>query len=133
MTDKTYSSSELKNIANVTEKKLKQIICTAAQDKTLEHNDISFQTLRMTLLLLLLTFVQLFQTCLTLSYHSRKFKKTKTVVLCKSNKENYTVLKIYRLIALLNTLSKALKKLIAIRLTALTEKHKLLYNKQIRG
>ena len=42
MTDETYLSPELKNIANVTEKKSKQAICTAAQDKTLEHNNISF-------------------------------------------------------------------------------------------
>ena len=132
LTDKTHSSPELENIANITEKKLKQAICAVAQDKTSEHNDISFWALRMTLSLLLPTFVWLFQTCLTLSYHSRKFKKTKIIVLHKSNKENYTVLKTYRSIALLNTLSKALKKLIAMRLTALTEKHKLLSNEQMR-
>ena len=42
LTDETHSLSELKNIANVTEKKLKQAICAVAQDKTSEHNDISF-------------------------------------------------------------------------------------------
>ena len=125
LTDETHSSPELKIIANVIEKKLKQTICTAAQDKTSEHNEILFWALRIALLLLLPTFIQLFQTCLTLSYHSKKFKEAKTIVLCKSNKENYTVLKAYRSIALLNTLSEALEKLIAIRLTALTEKDKL--------
>ena len=57
LTDETHLSPELKNIANVTEKKLKQTICTVTQNKTSGHNDISFQALRIALSLLLLTFV----------------------------------------------------------------------------
>ena len=87
----------------------------------------------MTLLLLILIFVRLFQKCLTLSYYLKKTKNVKIIVLHKLNKENYTVSKTYKLVALLKTLSKALKKLIVIRLTALTEKYKLFSNKQIRG
>ena len=54
-------------------------------------------------------------------------------MLHKLNKENYIVLKTYKLIALLNTLSKALEKLIVIKLIAVAEKYKLLSNEQMRN
>ena len=41
-----------------------------------------------------------------LSYYLLEFKKTKTIILYKLNKKNYIVLKIYKLIVLLNTLKK---------------------------
>lgn len=68
-------------MTKIIEKETRKVICAAAQNKMLEHNSILFQTLRITLLILLLLFIQLFQTCLTLEYYLQKFKKTKTIVL----------------------------------------------------
>ena len=64
-----------------------------------------------------------------LSYHHLKFKKTKIVILYKLNKKNYTVLKMYKLVTLLNILRKVLEKLIALRLIVITKKYNLLLKK----
>jgi hypothetical protein len=75
--------------------------------------------------------VSLFRACATLSYHSRCFRETHTIVLKKLEKKNYTNIKTYRSIALLNTLEKVLKSVIARRINDLTKTHDLLLVNQI--
>ena len=67
--------------------------------------------------------------CLMLSYYSLRFKKTRTIILYKLNKKDYIVLKVYRLITLLNTLEKALEKLITSRFIIMIKKYNLLLEK----
>jgi len=59
------------------------------------------------------TVVQLFQACVDLRHHPRAFKRAVTVVLRKPQKESYAQPKSYRPIALLDTLGKALEKILA--------------------
>jgi hypothetical protein len=69
--------------------------------------------------------LNLFRVCAKLKYHSSCFKKTHIIALKKSKKKNYTNIKTYRSIALLNTLDKILKSIIAQRISDLTKTHDL--------
>ena len=68
-----------------------------------------------------------------MSYHPKKFRKVNIIVLRKSKKKNYSEPKSYRSIALLNTLRKALKTVIARRLSDCAEDNDLLSSKQMRA
>uniref|UniRef100_A0A9Q8PH93 LINE-1 retrotransposable element ORF2 protein n=1 Tax=Passalora fulva TaxID=5499 RepID=A0A9Q8PH93_PASFU len=68
----------------------------------------------------------IFNACLQTGYYPIAFKQSTTVVLRKPQKEDYTQVKSYRPIALLNTLGKALEKLVATRLSEAAEEHSLL-------
>ena len=61
-----------------------------------------------------------------MNYHSRRLKKTKTIILKKSKKSDYTDSKFYRLIILLDILSKVFETVIAVRLRDCTEINSLL-------
>ena len=54
------------------------------------------------------------------------FKRANTIVLRKLKKNDYTNLKAYRLIALLNTIEKALKLVMARKLIDVTKTNHLL-------
>ena len=71
-------------------------------------------------------FVQLFQACLDLGYYPIAFKTANTIILQKLDKDDYSQPKSYRLIALLDTLGKALEKIVAKRLADLAEHSALL-------
>ena len=68
----------------------------------------------------------LFNACLTMGYCPKHFRNSATVVLRKPAKEDYSQVKSYRLIALLNTLGKALDKILANRISYLAKKYGLL-------
>ena len=68
----------------------------------------------------------LFNACVKLRYYSEVFKRANTVVLRKLKKNDYTDLKAYRLIALLNTIKKALKLVIARKLIDVAKTNHLL-------
>ncbi len=75
----------------------------------------------------------LFNACMIHKYHLKQFKKTQTIVLCKSKKSNYINLKTYWLIALLDIMSKALKSIMIKRLSNITETHHMLLNAQMKA
>ena len=60
--------------------------------------------------------VRLFDVYYRIGVHPTAFKRATTVILRKPKKADYSNPKIYRLIALLNTLGKALKAVIAERI-----------------
>ena len=78
-------------------------------------------------------FTHLFQACITLGYHPRHFKRANTVILKKPPKEGirYANPKMYRPIALLSTLGKALETLYAQKIAGIAEDKKLLPNQQM--
>ncbi len=49
-------------------------------------------------------------------YHSKIWCKDTKIILKKSNKLNYSILKTYRIITLLNCLNKVAEKIIAVQL-----------------
>ena len=68
----------------------------------------------------------LFNACVKLGYHPEVFKRANTVVLRKFKKNDYIDLKAYRLIALLNTIEKALKLVVARKLIDVAKANYLL-------
>jgi hypothetical protein len=75
--------------------------------------------------------VNLFRVCAALNYHSRCFRETHIIALKKLEKKNYTNVKTYKSIALLNTFEKVLKSVIARRINDLTKTHDLLFVNQM--
>jgi hypothetical protein len=68
---------------------------------------------------------------LHISYYLAHFRSLTTVVLRKPGKDDYTVPKAYRLIALLNTISKITDAILARRLSYLVETYYILLNTHI--
>jgi len=84
------------------------------------------------LIKLTLILISLFNACVTHKYHSKQFKKTQIIVLCKSKKSDYIDLKMYWFIALLNIMSKTLKSIMIKRLSNIVETYFMLLNAQMR-
>ncbi|KAK1995642.1 hypothetical protein LX36DRAFT_581985, partial [Colletotrichum falcatum] len=61
------------------------------------------------------------------------FRKSIIVVLRKLSKDNYIMPKVYRLIALLNIVSKIINTIIVKRLSYLVETYRLLLDSYIGG
>jgi exonuclease III len=76
---------------------------------------------------------KIFNQSLTLGYYPEHFRQSTTVVLRKPGKDNYTVPKAYRPIALLNTTGKIMEAVIAKRLSYLAETHNLLPDTHMGG
>jgi hypothetical protein len=77
--------------------------------------------------------MRLFQACLDQGVHPETFKKAITIILRKDGNKNYLNPKLYKFIALLNTLEKALKAVISNRIYFLVETHALLPDTQMRA
>ncbi len=119
--------------SRITEDEVKQTIKRVKADKASDASDISNRALQASLAELISVLTSLFNACVTHKYHSKQFKKTQTIVLHKSKKSNYIDLKTYRLIALLNIMSKALKSIMIKRLSDIVETHHMLSNAQMRA
>ena len=65
------------------------------------------------------------------SYYPKYFRKTFTISFKKLKKDDYSIAKFYRPIILLNIIEKALKLVIANRISKLTKKHFLLLKKHL--
>jgi exonuclease III len=69
---------------------------------------------------------RVFNACLEQAYCPSHFKETVTIPLRKPGKSDYSQVKSYRPIALLNTIGKVLEFIVAKRISYLAEQHKLL-------
>ncbi len=114
--------------SRITEDEVKQTIRRVKADKASSASDISNRALQVSLAELISVLTSLFNTCVTHKYHLKQFKKTQTIVLHKSKKSNYIDSKTYRLIALLDIMSKALKLIMIKRLSDIVETHCMLSN-----
>ena len=117
---------------NEEKKKITQIICRSKIDKTSNFDEILNRILKTCFEFLTAVLTSLFQTCIIHAYHSRAFRAAHTITLKKSEKDDYTTTKIYRSIALLNTLRKMLKFIIVTKVDYLTKHHELLSESQMR-
>jgi hypothetical protein len=70
-------------------------------------------------------------TCLRLEHYPAFLKSSRTIVLRKPRKSSYESPSTWRLIALLKTISKVIKKLLTRRIRNLAEEHHLLHPSQI--
>jgi len=119
--------------SRITKDEVKQTIRRVKADKALNTSNISNKALQASLAKLISVLTSLFNACIIHKYHSKQFKKTQTIVLHKSKKSDYIDSKMYRLIALLNIMSKALKSIMIKRLSDIVEIHHMLSNAQMRA
>ncbi len=117
----------------ITEDEVKQTIRWVKADKASDASDISNKALQANLTELISVLTSLFNACVTHKYHSKQFKKTQTIVLHKLKKSDYIDSKTYRLIALLDIMSKALKSIMIKRLSDIVKTHHMLSNAQMRA
>ena len=75
----------------------------------------------------------IFQVCIDVEYHSKSFRETKIIVLKKMKKSDYIFFKVYRSIALLNTMNKILKSIMINKITKLTKKNSSLSKSQMNA
>ncbi len=118
--------------SRITEDEVKQTIRRVKADKASDASDISNRALQASLAELISVLMSLFNACVTHKYHSKQFKKTQTIVLHKLKKSDYIDSKMYRLIALLDIMSKALKSIMIKRLSDIVETHCMLSNAQMK-
>ncbi len=129
---KSFISLTVSFNSRITEDEVKQTIRRVKADKALSTSDISNRVLQASFAELISVLTSLFNACIIHKYHSKQFKKTQTIVLCKSKKSDYIDSKMYRLIALFNIMSKVLKSIMIKRLSDIVETHHMLSNAQMR-
>ena len=126
----TYAKS-LKLTKIINKEKVNKTIAKLKTNKASKTNQIfnrMLKTLRETMTKKL-TFI--FQICINVDYHSKSFREAKIIVLKKMKKSDYTFFKVYKLIALLNTMNKILKSIIINKITELAKKNSLLSKSQM--
>ena len=140
----SFSQADVNNISDsfifltvssnlrISKNEMKCAIRQVKVNKASDVSEISNKALQADLTELISVLTSLFNACMTHKYHLKQFKKTQTIMLCKLKKSNYIDLKTYRLIALLDIMSKALKSIMIKRLSDITETHHMLLNAQMR-
>ncbi len=116
----------------ISEDEVRQIIKRVKADKASDISNILNRALQTSLAELILILTSLFNACVTYRYHSKQFKKTQIIVLCKLKKSDYTDSKTYWFIALLDIMSKALKSIMIKRLSNIAETHHMLSDAQMK-
>ncbi len=117
---------------HISEKEVRQIIKRIKVNKASDILNILNRMLQIDLAKLISILMSLFNICVIHRYHSKQFKKTQIIILCKSKKSDYTDSKTYQLIALLDIMSKALKLIMTKRLNNIAETHHMLSDAQMR-
>jgi len=79
----------------ISENEVRQTIKRIKADKALNISNILNRMLQTDFAELISILMSLFNACVTHKYHSKQFKKTQIIVLCKLKKSNYTDSKTY--------------------------------------
>ncbi|KAL6152343.1 hypothetical protein ACJQWK_05935 [Exserohilum turcicum] len=117
----------------VTEKEVRDAIRAAAPFKAPGPDSIANRTLQVGERLITEHLTRIVNCSLRLGYCPSHFRESTTVVLRKPGKDNYTVPKAYRPIALLNTVGKVMDAVIARRLSHLVETQHVLPDTHMGG
>jgi hypothetical protein len=112
-----------KSKINIQKNEIKQTIKRCKSNNVSKFDDISNRILKILCTKIMLSLINLFQVCVKLNYHSLCFRIAYIIALKKLNRKNYSKIKTYRFIILLNTLSKILKSIIARRINNLAKTH----------
>ncbi len=132
MSNYNYLNLVSKSNFFISKNEIKQTIRRCKSDNASKSNDILNRILKMLINKLMSHLVSLFRVCAELNYHFRCFRETHIIALKKFEKKNYTDVKTYKSIALLNILSKALESVIARRINDLAKTHDLLSVNQMK-
>jgi ribonuclease HI len=117
----------------VTEKEVQDAIKAASPLKAPGPDGISNRALQAASNLLAGHLTRIINQSLKLGYCPKHFRSSTTVVLRKPGKDNYTIPKAYRPIALLNTMGKIMDAVIARRLSYLVEEFQLIPDMHMGG
>jgi hypothetical protein len=131
MSNFNYFNVVLKSSFFIMKNEIRQAIKWCKSNNASRSNDIFNRILKILVNKLMTHLMSLFRVCVALNYHSRCFREIHIIILKKSRKKNYTDVKTYKSIALLNTLDKVLKSVIARRISDLTKTHDLLFVNQM--
>ena len=101
---------------SITRREIMKIIYKINLNKIFEINKIINKMLRQFIRVIIKQICFFFDKCIKKRIQSSHFKKTFTIMLRKSKKKNYAKFSSYKLIALLNTLSKILKLIVFKRI-----------------
>ena len=118
---------------NIEDHEITNAIKDVSKGKALGDDNIDNRVLIALLSWLIPHFKRLFQACLKQGYCPKHFRKIVTVALRKPKRESYSIPKLYRFIALLSTIGKALKSIVANRIAWAAETHDLLSNLHFGG
>ncbi|TKA77911.1 hypothetical protein B0A49_04302 [Cryomyces minteri] len=116
-----------------TEHEVRQALRRTALDKAPGPDKITSRPLKIAVGLLVPVIRQLANGCVRLGYWPQHFRDSFTIVLRKPKKSDYTKLKAYRPIALLNTIGKIIESMAAERISYLVERYRLLPDSHIGG
>jgi hypothetical protein len=131
MSNFNYFNVVLKSSLFIMKNEIRQAIKWCKSNNASKSNDILNRIFKIFMNKLMTHLMNLFRVCVALNYHSRCFRKIHIIILKKSRKKNYTNVKTYKSIALLNTFHKVLKSMIAQRISDLTKIHDLLFVNQM--
>ena len=118
---------------SINKNEINNAIAKLKADKAFETDQILNQMLKMLRKTMTKKLIFIFQACIDVEYHSKIFRKSITIVFKKIKKSDYTSLKVYRLIALLNTINKMLKLIMINKITELAKNNLLLSKLQINA
>jgi hypothetical protein len=111
---------------NITKREVLKIIRRIALDKISSLNEIINKLLKTCALIMMQLLTSLYVVCIQQTYHSKAFKKVNIITLKKVDKNDYTISKTYRSIALLNIIEKILKFIMSKKISWIAETHRLL-------
>jgi hypothetical protein len=103
------------------ELKVYNAIFTSLPTKALGTDKLSFSVLRRVYNAESRVFYLLYRALFAAGYHPKGWRKAIGVILPKANKKDYSLLKAYRVISLLNCLGKEFEKILATRLSYLAK------------
>ncbi len=129
----SFISLTVSSNSRISKNEMKRVIRWVKANKASDISEISNRALQADFTKLISVLTSLFNAYMIHKYHSKQFEKTQTIVLCKSKKSDYINLKTYRLIALLDIMSKALESIMIKRLSNIAETHHMLSNAQMRA
>jgi hypothetical protein len=132
MSSFNYSNFVSKSTFFITNNEIKQTIKRCKSNNASKLDDIFNRIFKTFVNKLMSHLINMFRVCAALNYHSRCFRETHIITLKKLEKKNYTNIKTYKSIVLLNTLDKALESVIARRISDLTKTHDLFFVNQMQ-
>jgi hypothetical protein len=132
MSNFNYSNLVSKSTFFITKNEIKQTIKRCKSNNASKFDDIFNRILKTLINKLMSHLINLFWVCAALNYHLRCFRETHIITLKKLDKKNYTNIKTYKSIALLNTFNKTFESIIARRINDLTKAHDLFFVNQMK-
>lgn len=115
----------------ITEEEVHGALRGVSSDKAPGPDQITNRVLKVASAWLVPKLASIFTATFRLGYHPSEWKRAITLVLRKQGKPDYSTPKAYRPIALLNSMGKILERVIARRITEITETHSLLPDTQM--